>query len=98
MTASIDSLRRQVAAMKAKLDVEGAPRQWSLCLEEGEELADSLKAQLGKHDTVYIRRFPAGLLGDRSDHGQVMSCWLPGKRGQKIPHVVREYGVEIGKV
>jgi hypothetical protein len=98
--ASIDALRRQVAAMRARVDPPPEAHQWELLLEEGEELSEELRAQLGPHDQVCIRYYPKGYLGQdgHSTSGQVMSCWRQEKGGKLYPHLVRQYGVDISKV
>jgi hypothetical protein len=98
--ATVSSLRSQVAALKVRATPERQVRQWEVSLEEGEELCEELRQQLGPHDQVIIRYYPRGYLGidDASTRGQVMSCWQPGPRGRNRPLIIRQYGVDTSKV
>lgn len=94
------TLLKRVRAIEKRLEPTQEPRDYSILLEDGEQLSEELRAQLRPYDTVTIRYYPKGYLGEdgKSTHGQVMSCWLSGPRGLRSPHVVREYGVDISKV
>jgi hypothetical protein len=94
------ALARRVAVLRRKMNPVREPRDYVVALEEGEELSEELQAQLGPHDTVTIREYPRGFLGvdGASTRGQHMSCWLRGPRGRMIPHVIRQYNVDISKV
>ncbi len=94
------SLLKRVRAIEKRLEPDIEPRQYSVILEEGEQLSEELRSQLRPYDTLVIRYYPRGYLGEdgKSTYGQVMSCWLPGPRGQKTPHFIREYHVDISKV
>lgn len=94
------ALLRRVRTIERRLSPKQAPRTYSMVLEEGEPLSEELRKHLTPDDTVYIRRYPKGLLGEHlhSSSGQVMSCWLKGPRGILIPHIVREYGTDTSKV
>jgi hypothetical protein len=92
---------RRIEALQRKMNPVQEPRHYVVELEEGEELSEELRAQLGPYDSVTIRQYPRGYLGvdGASSGGQHMSCWLRGKGGRMRPHVVRQYvGIDIGKV
>lgn len=100
MTSS-SALLRRVELLRRKMNPVPEPRHYSMILEEGEDIAEELRAQLHEHDSVVIRYYPKGMLGKHlhpPTHGQHMSCWLRGPRGRMVPHVVRQYGVDIGNV
>lgn len=97
---SVDTLRRRVAALYDRAKPPPSSRDWVIDLEEGEELCEELRAQLGPYDTLCIRFYPRGYLGvdGTSTSGQFISSWRRGPRGRLIPHIVRQYGVDISKV
>jgi len=91
---TIASLVNQVAIIRARVETARRGRDWSIMLEEGEELSDELSAQLGPHDTVLVEYYPRGYPGvdGASTGGQVMSTWRPGPHGKPVPHLIRQYG------
>lgn len=112
-SSSITSLLRRVEKVRRDLDPVPEPRQYSMCLMEGEEVSPALRAQLNKYDTLFIRHYPRAYLGPNGpegciseeearawkQRGQVMSCWIDKGRRGKVPHVVREYNdIDIDKV
>lgn len=94
------ALLKRIRAIEKRLEPTQAARTYEICLAEDEELCEELRSQLNPYDTLIIREYPKGYLGedDKSTSGQVMSCWVNGPRGQKIPTIVRQYGVDISKV
>src|SRR5258705_10513103 len=97
---SVDTLRRRVAGLYDRAKPPPASRQWVISLEEGEEMCEELRAQLGPYDTVCIRFYPRGFLDvdGMCSSGQFISSLRRGPRGRLIPHIVRQYGVDISKV
>jgi hypothetical protein len=54
--ASIDSLRRQVAALREKIGKPGDPRRWIFALCGDRQIPDHIRAQIREQDEVFIRR------------------------------------------
>jgi hypothetical protein len=95
------ALLRRVSRLEKQFDPPQPARQWSIILEEGEELSQELIAQLGPHDTLLVREYPRGYIRDedaQSTRGQVMSSWINVGGGKKKSLVVRQYDVDISKV
>lgn len=64
------SVRQQLRRVKKLRREARPPKHWNIVIEEGEELTDEQRAQIGEGDTVCIREIPKGLLkaiGRRED-------------------------------
>lgn len=77
-------LEKRVNKLLERLSPSREPREWHVCLEEGEQLAESLQAHLGPDDVLIIDIIPRGYFGDVPTK-QHMSCWQ-GKQ----PFVISE--------
>lgn len=58
--ASVESLRRQVAALREKIPLKHDPKQWVFHLTEGEEIPAAISARFNPADKVFIHCVVAG--------------------------------------
>ena len=54
--ASIDSLRRQVAALRAKIGAPSDPKHWIFALTADHQIPAQIRAQIRAQDEVYVKR------------------------------------------
>jgi hypothetical protein len=90
VNSSLASLLRWVERLHRDLHPVQAPREYVMCLEEGQEVSQALLDKLGAYDSLVVRCYPQGFLGSDRASVQHMACWLPGERGAKMAHVVSE--------
>jgi hypothetical protein len=69
---SLASLAGRVRRMRAQL--RRNPKTWVFVMEAGRELPEHVRAQFAPEDTVCIREYPPGLLGDLETEGYKL-CW-----------------------
>ncbi len=71
--ATVDSLRRRVATLKARSNRDWIPRTWTFVLEVGEQLPPDVQARIDAemraHDQVIIRYAPQGFIGTSEREG-----------------------------
>lgn len=81
---TVESLRRQVDAIRTRVGRPGDPKHWILVMAEGTEIPAAVKSHMGEHDTVFIESMRTeyfyGMFGDDASG----SCTVMTSRGNYI--------------
>lgn len=79
--SSVESLRRQVDAIRARVGRPGDPKHWVFCMAAGADIPACVASQMGPHDTAVICEVNPNYFNGMFGEDEPGSCTVITTRG-----------------